>query len=118
MAAFGGFTFTADEEPIADSGWSPGKAISDINTNLGAARDSVLTMGISGGRRVLEFYLTPARMAALAALMNTTANLTDWEAVPVVKLALLNACDCLDAVTGSYGTTAASRRVRIELIAQ
>lgn len=117
MASFGAFTFGGDEEPVADTGWVPGKAITDISTNLGSGQDSIQTMGVGSSRRVTEHYLTPARLAVIAALVNTTASLTDWEAVPVVQSAFLNACDVTDAMAG-YGTTSALRRVRLEFVAR
>jgi len=118
MAGFGAVTFTADEEPISDTGWSRPRATADITLPLGAAAESIVTMGVGSRRRVIEMYLTPAREALLEAMVNTQATLTDWEAVPVAQLAFLEGCEIVDAVTGSYGTTSASRRVRLSFIAR
>lgn len=117
-ASFGAFTFAGDEEPVTDTGWGRPKASADITLPLGAAADSIVTMGVGSRRRTIEIYLTPAREALLEAMINTVATLTDWEVVPVAQSAFLEGCEIVDAVTGSYGTTAASRRVRLSFIAR
>jgi len=118
MAAYGAVTFTGDEEPVTDTGWGRPKATADITLPLGAAAESIVTMGVGSRRRTIEMYLTPARLALLEVLINTVANLTDWEAVPVVQSAFLEGCEIVEAVTGSYGTATASRRVRLSFIAR
>lgn len=117
-ASFGAVTFTGDEEPTSDTGWSRPKATADITLPLGAAAESIVTMGVGSRRRTIEMYLAPARAALLEAMVNSVATLTDWEAVPVAQSAFLEGCEIVDAVTGSYGTTAAARRVRLSFIAR
>jgi len=129
MARFGTFTFGADEEPVSDTGWVGPALTADITLPLGAVQESIVLMGVGlygpvgSARRTLEFYLTVARFAVLEALLNTVDAFEDWEVVvpfgpPYGKIALLSACECIDAVTGWYGSTSARRRVRIELIEQ
>jgi hypothetical protein len=117
-ASFGAVTFSGDEEPVTDTGWGQPKATADVSLPLGAAAESIVTMGIGSRRRVIEMYLTPARAGLLEATVNTQATLTDWEAVPVTQVAFLEGCEIVEAVTGSYGTTAATRRVRLSFIAR
>jgi hypothetical protein len=126
VAGFGAFTFGADEEPVADTGWLTPRVTADITLPLGAARESIVyTNVLYGGfgtngsaKRTLEFYLTKAQQAALEALVNTVDVFTDWESTPVGMTALLLSCECLDAITGWYSTASQRRRVRIELLEQ
>ena len=119
MAAFGGFTFQTDESPLAavDTGWVRMPKI-DRSTNLGAGRDSIVTLGVGSALRGFELYMTSARYATLAALQNTVANFTDWDAVPDVRSAFLARVEPVQWATPWAGTAAHQVRVRVELIEQ
>jgi len=112
------FTFAADEEPVADTGWSRPKPTVDSTLPLGGARESVVVLGIGAKRRTIELYLSLARLRILQLFspVGMYGILTDWEAVPVTENCILLACDVVEAITGSYGTTAAKRRVRMEFL--
>jgi len=119
MAGFGGFTFTAEESPApgADTGWATQLKL-DRNTPLGAARDSIVTLGVGSATRAVELYLTLARYAALRALVNTVATFTDWEATPDARSAFLAAVNAVEYAGPWAGTAANTIRVRVELISQ
>jgi hypothetical protein len=119
VAAFGGFTFAAEEAPVAgaDSGWAVQLKL-DRATPLGAARDSIVTLGVGSAMRAFECYLTLARYAALLALVNTVANFTDWESAPNTRAAFLAGVTPVDQAGPWSGDAANALRVRVELISQ
>lgn len=78
--SFGTFQFNASEKPPiegGDTGWlvsitaARGRA-------LGALTDSITVMAVGSQTRTLELYLAPDRLAALQALVGTTAEFCDW----------------------------------------
>ncbi len=90
----------------------------DRTTNLGSARDSIVTLGIGSALRSFELYMTAARYGVLAALQNTVANFTDWDAVPDVRSAFLAHVAPVQWANAWSGTAAHQVRVRVELVDQ
>jgi len=119
VASFGGFTFATDEAPApgADTGWVTQLKL-DRATPLGAARDSIVTLGVGSATRVFEVSLTLARYAVLLAMLNTVATFTDWEAVPNVRSAFLAGVTPVDQAGPWSGETGNRIAVRGELISQ
>jgi hypothetical protein len=116
-AAWAGRPFYADEEPVADTGWYLPKATVDVVAPVGSLKDSAVTLGIGGKRRVIEMYMTTARLRYFLWYVGMAGPLADWDSPQVIENAFLLSCDVVEAMTGSYGTTVAQRRVRMEFIA-
>lgn len=122
--SFGGFRFLGvDERPVfrTDSGWN--RRISTSRQRpLGTATDSIVTLAVGSASRAFEVHLTPARLAILEALVNTTALFTDWERPnPDSRQAFLMAVTQLDRTVVkvcSDGGTPNRIRVRVELVSQ
>ena len=121
-SGFASFLFTREEIPIfgTDMGWQRLPSI-DRTRPLGSATDSIVTTAAGSATRSFEIYLSPTRLAALEALVNTTATFTDWERpTPDSRSAFLRALLNLErlAVKCNDGTTRQRFRVRVELISQ
>ncbi len=119
MAAFGGFTFATEEEPLdgQDSGWLRRPRVDDTPL-LGAAVDSHVVLSGGSYRRMFSLYMTPARLATLQAAENTTANFTDWDSTPDVRSAVLVSAQSANWATPSYGTAEHRVLVDVELRSQ
>lgn len=121
-AGFGSFLFARTEQPIfgTDMGWQRLPSI-DRSRPLGSATDSIVTTAAGSATRSFECFLSPARLAALTALVNTSATFTDWERpTPDNRAAFLRALLTIErlAVVCDDGVTRQRFRVRIELISQ
>ncbi|KKN05740.1 hypothetical protein LCGC14_1084330 [marine sediment metagenome] len=119
---FSSILFTRDEIPIfgTDMGWQRLPSI-DRTRALGSATDSIVTTAAGSATRSFEIYLSPTRLAALEALVNTTGTFTDWERpTPDSRSAFLRALLNLERLTVKCndGTTRQRFRVRVELISQ
>ncbi len=121
FAGFGTVLFTREEMPLpgTDVGWVRSPTYSRVRP-LGSARDSILTLAIGSAERSWELYLAPARLAALEALLNSTATLVDWDRpVPDQRSAFLTGVEPQEFVAvacrddGSSPGTA--RRIRTKL---
>ena len=122
FAGFSSFLFTREEIPIfgTDLGWQRLPSI-DRTRPLGSATDSIVTTAAGSATRAFELYLDPTRLAALEALVNTTATFTDWERpTPDSRSAFLSTLLNLQrlAVKCHDGVTRQRFRVRVELISQ
>ena len=119
MAGFGTFTFTGDEGVISgtDSGWVPEPNVRR-GKNLGAIRDSLLTMNVGSSIRSFTLYLTPARLTVLQALQNTVATFTDWFATPISRTAFLLSAVPTDVSMPGLGVAGERVQVRVTLISQ
>lgn len=122
--SFGSFRFAKDERVVfdTDNGWLRQPSISEQRP-LGSATSSIVTLAIGSARRTFECRLTPARFAALEALVNTTALFTDWDRpTPDSRQAFLRSVTPLDRsevlVCRNDGSTPNTVRVRVELISQ
>lgn len=119
---FGSILFARDEIPIfgTDMGWQRLPSI-DRARPLGSATDSIVTTAAGSATRSFEVYLSPTRLAALEALVNTTATFTDWgRPTPDSRSAFLFTLLNLErlAVKCHDGVTRQRFRVRVELISQ
>lgn len=119
MAGFGGFTFTAEEEPehSQDSGWVTSLKLARA-ANLGSTRDSIVTLAVGSSERDFMVWLTRARYQALQALMNTVATFTDWDSVPDSRPAFLAEVAPEQWATPTYGDAAHTVPVRVRLLSQ
>jgi hypothetical protein len=119
VAAFGAFTFGAEEEPVpgTDSGWQVEPKMRQA-PNLGSIRDSILVTARGSLKRTFNVYLTPARLTVLQGYMNTVANFTDWFATPVVQSAFLVSAIIQDASFPGLGGTGERVLTRITLVSQ
>ena len=122
-ASFGTFNFQRNERPIwgSDSGWNRKPSVSQQRP-LGSAIDSIVTLAVGSSVRVFECYLTPARFATFQALMNSTADFTDWDRpTPTSISAYLHAVEQVDRTiqrTCDAGTDPKTVRVRVGLVSQ
>ena len=119
MAAFGGFTFAAEEVPAPgrDTGWVRRPNI-DQAAILGSAVDSVVALAARSAVRTVQMFLTPARLTTLQAYQNTVATLTDWNSTPEARSALLTFAGPAQWATPTYGETDHRVLVEIEFVTQ
>lgn len=120
--SFGNFLFTRDESSLqrSDRGWNRTPSYARSRA-LGSASDNVVTMAVGSSERSFEVYLTPARLAVLAALVNTVAAFTDWERpTPDSRDALLMKVEQREwaAVRCSDGSTQKRIRTQVTLLEQ
>ncbi len=123
--SFGSFKFSGvDERSIfkTDLGWN--RRISTSRQRpLGTGTDSIVTLAVGSASRTFEVRLTPARLATLEALVNTTALFTDWDRpTPDSRQAFLASVTQLDRtlikLCDTNGVIPNRIRVRVELISQ
>lgn len=121
FAGFGTVLFSREEMPLPDTdvGWVRSPTYSRVRP-LGSARDSILTLAIGSAERSWELYLTPARLAALEALLNSTATLVDWDRpVPDQRRSFLTGVEPQEFVAVACRDDASSpgtsRRIRTKL---
>lgn len=119
MASLGGFTFATDEQPPpeADTGWVTTLKLDRVSP-LGSAKDSIVTLAVGSATRAFEVWLTLARYATLAGLVNTVVSFTDWEAVPNTRNAFVAGVNPVDYSGPWSGETGNMVRVRVELVSQ
>lgn len=122
FAGFGSFLFQRDEWPLpgTDTGWNRSPSISRSRP-LGAATDDIVALAIGSAERNFECHVTPARFAALEALVNTSGAFIDWgRPTPDSRTAYLQRLTQLGSVAAicEDGQTRRKVRVRLELVSQ
>lgn len=123
--SFGTFQFNATEKPSIDddSGWVV--SITTAKTRaLGALTDSITLVALGSRSRSFSIYMAEDRLAALQALVGTSAAFCDWtRPTPDSRQAFLDAVeqgDSIIRVGNSRGLSQSDqrRKVRVSLTSQ
>lgn len=118
--SFGGFLFIKEEHAVwgTDAGWTR-VANFQRSSPLGADSDVLTALNISSYDRSFEIYLTPERFDDLEALMNSTAEFTDWSRpIPDSRTAVLVEVSAIEDVISSspQGTMIRKRHTKVSLV--
>ena len=126
FAGFSTLLWTREEMPLpgTDVGWVRTPSYSRVRP-LGSARDSIVTLAVGSAERSWELYLTPTRLTAHEAVVNSTATLVDWDRpVPDQRSAFLTRVEPLEFVAvacrdeGALPGTARRIRTRLTFVSQ
>ncbi len=127
FAGFGTFLFLHTEQPIwdTDTGWLFNISVSRQKI-LGALSDSVMLMSPGSNDRTFELYMSPDRVAALQALIGTTADFCDWfSPVPTTRPAFLQGVTHMNNIAAinnlpgdPTNTTQRRQHIRVTLVSQ